>query len=637
MDVDDVVFLVMVKRWREARLPAGGTAADRSGGAPFSEATIRCCVRKRPLLDREVEAKVFDVVSCSGQGADMGSCVLHEPREKVDMSKTLAHHTFELNGGVFGEDCTTSNLYDAAVKPLVDHVLSTPGARSTIFAYGQTGSGKTHTMIGEAGGDHGAGRELGIYALAAADLFSTIGASHGNIQASFFELYRGQLYDLLKSRHPLDLLEDKDGHVQVIGLSAVEIQDEAGLLKLIGSVARSTASTGANETSSRSHAILQIELPVDALNEVASRLTFVDLAGSEWFADQGGHDKDAQLEGAEINKSLLSLKECIRALGGLDNFGLKSASATIGTKKTAKSTETARHVPFRGSKLTRLLKDSFIGPPGLCQMLMVAQVSPASSSWEHSLNTLRYADRVGSLPQSAKKPSAGGQEKRRGTLSPKKIAGSPRASPLHTKQSTGIASPARASSAMASKTPSSGPRQTLSSGGDQLKATLRTNLIRSSSANSSQTPTSGSRKTVGSDGDRFKMEAPLHKGSTFHSWLTRSQDRSSGSVPVSEHEEGHGTHPLPPMPPGDEVETVGNLFVTELDFSRPVGLATDTWLRVDRASGQSNEVGIQVGMRVIEIGDVKVRSQTELVAAVHEARRSAPGSSRKLRVALERS
>lgn len=135
------------------------------------------------------------------------------------------------------------------------------------------------------------------------------------------------------------------------------------------------------------------------------RLTFVDLAGSEWFSDSALHDKEAQLEGAEINKSLLCLKECIRALGGADDYGLKGSKT--GIKKVSGSSSnlisrggvsprrdasggggggsgTGRHVPFRGSKLTRLLKDSFVGPPGACRTLMIAQVSGSSAGLRRS-------------------------------------------------------------------------------------------------------------------------------------------------------------------------------------------------------------------------------------------------------------
>lgn len=134
-------------------------------------------------------------------------------------------------------------------------------------------------------------------------------------------------------------------------------------------------STGANSDSSRSHAILQVLLkPASKKKSLAppiGKLSFIDLAGSERGADRGETDLKTRMEGAEINKSLLALKECIRALD-----------------------QDKRHTPFRQSKLTQVLKDSFVGNSRTC---MIATVSPNQSNSEHTLNTLRYADRVKEL------------------------------------------------------------------------------------------------------------------------------------------------------------------------------------------------------------------------------------------------
>ena len=131
---------------------------------------------------------------------------------------------------------------------------------------------------------------------------------------------------------------------------------------------RTSGITGANDDSSRSHAILQMELKRVKSGATHSRMSFIDLAGSERGADTIDQNKQTRLDGAEINKSLLALKECIRALD-LEK----------------------KHLPFRGSKLTQVLKDSFTGTS---KTTMIANVSPANSCVEHTLNTLRYADRV---------------------------------------------------------------------------------------------------------------------------------------------------------------------------------------------------------------------------------------------------
>jgi hypothetical protein len=130
---------------------------------------------------------------------------------------------------------------------------------------------------------------------------------------------------------------------------------------------RTTGVTGANVDSSRSHAILQIAFK-DPANKPYSKISFIDLAGSERGADTVDQNKQTRMDGAEINKSLLALKECIRALD-----------------------QDKKHTPFRGSKLTLVLKDSFVGN---CRTLMIANVSPCQSCCENTLNTLRYADRV---------------------------------------------------------------------------------------------------------------------------------------------------------------------------------------------------------------------------------------------------
>ena len=145
-----------------------------------------------------------------------------------------------------------------------------------------------------------------------------------------------------------------------------------------GLVNRSSGTTGANADSSRSHAILQLQLRSRADMKYLGKMSFIDLAGSERGADTIDQNRQTRLDGAEINKSLLALKECIRALD-LDK----------------------KHTPFRGSKLTQVLKDSFTGNS---KTTMIANVSPAASCCEHTLNTLRYADRVKEL----KKDLAGG-------------------------------------------------------------------------------------------------------------------------------------------------------------------------------------------------------------------------------------
>lgn len=187
---------------------------------------------------------------------------------------------------------------------------------------------------------------------------------------SFYEIYCGKLFDLLQNRELVKCLEDANQKVNIMGLTEVPVDSVEKIMQVIGNGLdiRTSGVTGANDDSSRSHAILQMDLKKRKNNKVHSRMSFIDLAGSERGADTVDQNKQTRIDGAEINKSLLALKECIRALD-LEK----------------------KHLPFRGSKLTQVLKDSFTGNS---KTTMIANVSPANSCVEHTLNTLRYADRV---------------------------------------------------------------------------------------------------------------------------------------------------------------------------------------------------------------------------------------------------
>lgn len=163
--------------------------------------------------------------------------------------------------------------------------------------------------------------------------------------------------------------------MQVVGLTERVVTSVDEVLKLIqkGNLARTSGQTSANVNSSRSHAIFQILLRIsNSIHKIYGKFSLIDLAGNERGADTSSSDRQTRMEGAEINKSLLALKECIRALG-----------------------RKGSHLPFRVSKLTQVLRDSFVGPNS--KTCMIAMISPGVSSCEHSLNTLRYADRVKEL------------------------------------------------------------------------------------------------------------------------------------------------------------------------------------------------------------------------------------------------
>ena len=305
------------------------------------------------------------------------SLIVHEPKTLVDLSKAMDNHTFRFDG-VFGAAATNAQIFEAALRPMVAHLFGTKGGHATCFAYGQTGSGKTVTMEGlRAASGCAPGNAAGLYALVAEQIFDEISRSKEGLvlRAGFFEIYRGKCYDLLTTKKKrIEVMEDEKGHQQMVGLQLAELATADALLALLGRADRTTRATAQNEVSSRSHAILQLSVVAPAAQshqapELRCKLSMVDLAGSEWAAKAQSDHRDNRLDGAEINKSLLCLKECIRALG------------TPGA-----------HVPFRGSKLTQVLKDSFVGKTS--RTLMIANIAPTSNCCEHSLNTLRYAQRV---------------------------------------------------------------------------------------------------------------------------------------------------------------------------------------------------------------------------------------------------
>ncbi|CAA7410116.1 unnamed protein product [Spirodela intermedia] len=329
-----------------------------------SVAKIKVVVRKRPLNKKEVSRKEEDIISIE---SNSNSLVVHETKLKVDLTEYLEKHEFVFDA-VLDEDVSNDEVYRETVEPIVPIIFHR--TKATCFAYGQTGSGKTYTM-----------QPLPLRA--SYDILKLMHHTYRNqgfqLFVSFFEIYGGKLFDLLNDRRKLCMREDGKQQVCIVGLQEYRVSNVESIKELIekGNATRSTGTTGANEESSRSHAILQLAIKrsVDG-NEskparVVGKLSFIDLAGSERGADTTDNDKQTRIEGAEINKSLLALKECIRAL---DNDQV--------------------HIPFRGSKLTEVLRDSFIGDS---RTVMISCVSPNAGSCEHTLNTLRYADRVKSL------------------------------------------------------------------------------------------------------------------------------------------------------------------------------------------------------------------------------------------------
>ena len=283
-------------------------------------------VRKRPLSKKEINNGEIDCISCLNP-----KVVVHECKIKIDgITKYLEDHEFYFDN-TFNENENTESIYGYTIEPMINLVLKK--GIVTCFAYGQTGSGKTYTM-------------RGIQNLAIESLFQESQKIKKKFEfyISFFEIYGGRLYDLLNNKNKLQVFDDSKGVTQIYGLLEIlaETQEDMRLIIEKANSIRTTHNTVTNETSSRSHAICNIVIREKGSKEFG-KLSLVDLAGSERAEETQSNNRTRRAEGAEINKSLLALKECIRAL---------QARKTSGNNDI--------HVPFRASKLTHVLRDSFV-------------------------------------------------------------------------------------------------------------------------------------------------------------------------------------------------------------------------------------------------------------------------------------
>lgn len=276
---------------------------------------------------------------------------------------------------MFDENTSQGDVYEATTRNLLDSVLD--GYNATVFAYGATGCGKTHTITGTV-------QAPGVIFLTMQELFERIAErndeKHTEVSLSYLEIYNETIRDLLVpggSKQGLMLREDANQAVSVAGLSSHHPQNVQEVMDMIvrGNEYRTMSPTEANATSSRSHAVLQINVSQKDrnadINEPHTMATFsiIDLAGSERASATKNRGERLQ-EGANINKSLLALGSCINAL--------------CDPKKK-------NHIPYRNSKLTRLLKFSL---GGNCKTVMIVCISPSSQHFDETQNTLRYANRA---------------------------------------------------------------------------------------------------------------------------------------------------------------------------------------------------------------------------------------------------
>uniref|UniRef100_A0A3Q2QN98 Kinesin-like protein n=1 Tax=Fundulus heteroclitus TaxID=8078 RepID=A0A3Q2QN98_FUNHE len=331
-----------------------------------SSESVKVVVRCRPMNDKEKASKFDRVVSVD---VKLGQILVRNPREASELPKVF---TFD---SVYDSNSKQIDLYDETFRPLVDSVLL--GFNGTIFAYGQTGTGKTYTMEGVRNDPE----RRGVIPNSFEHIFTHISRSQNQqylVRASYLEIYQEEIRDLLSKdqSHRLELRERPDTGVYVKDLSSFVTKSarEIEHVMNVGNQNRSVGSTNMNEHSSRSHAIFVItvecsELGVDGENHIrVGKLNLVDLAGSERQTKTGAQGERLK-EATKINLSLSALGNVISAL--VDGR--------------------SSHVPYRDSKLTRLLQDSL---GGNARTVMVANVGPASYNVEETLTTLRYANRA---------------------------------------------------------------------------------------------------------------------------------------------------------------------------------------------------------------------------------------------------
>jgi kinesin family protein 18/19 len=298
---------------------------------------------------------------------------LHEPCAEDDyLARLRTRDRRWAYDAAFGPDASSSDVYAASAAPLVADVAAGAG-NATVFCYGATGAGKTHTMLGTSAAP-------GVMVCAIGELFQRLGAEPGaEVRLAYLEIYNENVRDLFAAagcgganpsgaKPSLELREDPLAGVIVSGLTSVPAGSAAEVMALLqrGNSQRVTEPTRANATSSRSHAVLQVFVR-RACFAHTSKLSLIDLAGSERALATDIRTLRSA-EGAHINKSLLALSSCIHAL-----------------------VEGRRHIPYRNSRLTQLLKDSLGGG---CRTAMIANVSPAGGAFGESSNTLHWADRA---------------------------------------------------------------------------------------------------------------------------------------------------------------------------------------------------------------------------------------------------
>ncbi|CDQ60555.1 unnamed protein product [Oncorhynchus mykiss] len=354
-------------------------------------ASVRVAVRLRPMNRREKDLTAKNIIEMKGDKTTITNLKIPDGITGDSMRESKKTFTYDFSYDSADSKSNTFISQEKVFKDLGSDVLKAAfqGYNACIFAYGQTGSGKSYTMMGNPG-------DAGLIPRICEGLFSRIAGmtrwdeASFRTEVSYLEIYNERVRDLLRRKstqtYNLRVREHpKDGpYVEDLSKHLVQNYHDVEELMEAGNINRTTAATGMNDTSSRSHAIFtinftQAKFDAEMPCETISKIHLVDLAGSE-RADATGATGVRLKEGGNINKSLVTLGNVISALADLSQDG-------VNTNLKKKQV----FVPYRDSVLTWLLKDSL---GGNSKTIMIATISPADVNYGETLSTLRYANRA---------------------------------------------------------------------------------------------------------------------------------------------------------------------------------------------------------------------------------------------------
>ena len=328
------------------------------------KSSITVAIRVRPLNQNELEITPVEGIKIINSNSLI---VTSDPNAANKKTNLIKEHQFFFDY-VFGPSASQEQVYESTTQKLLPGIID--GFNATVFAYGATGSGKTYTMLGTI-------KKEGIMTRSISELFKLLNNKRNKefkLEVSYIEIYNEIIRDLLSEGNVIDIHEDPNIGIILQGVKEIEVESNESFYDVlsVGNRKRTTGSTNNNETSSRSHAVLRVNLynqDRNSKNLISGRFIMVDLAGSEKTSiNSNNTNAQRQNEGKNINKSLLALGVCINSLAKKNQF-----------------------IPWRNSKLTRILKDCL---GGNSRIVMISTISPSIYNIDETINTLLYSNRA---------------------------------------------------------------------------------------------------------------------------------------------------------------------------------------------------------------------------------------------------